>query len=311
MTLQGGVGIASAPGQYGLRSLFNLSVGDSDSYLSSTDSTIVNFTSIYYDSGQGANCTEPLGTARATECNIFWCVNTYQAEMSNNVFRELTSASHPMLLKATGNNWDSRAFFYNDNNTNFQVDGRAQGAMREFMLQEIFLDGNATLSEHYNKDYTSDLVSLLYNAAAPANINGPQHGRNTKGITDFIGILTRTMTTNVRSTLSGASSSFDGIAWEQLTFIHVRWAWLVLPLMLDLLAVLFLLSVVIQTVLTKTEIWKSSQMATIFRGMSLRDLMDFEDEDGLLDMDEIARTVNVKLQQSGGQGNSKRLVKVS
>jgi hypothetical protein len=83
------------------------------------------------------------------------------------------------------------------------------------MTEQVFLDGNVSFSEHMDPYYSSDILSLLYNAAAPVN-QYTDHAveRNTKGIAYFMEHLARTMTTNVRTTSFGSGPSFNGIAWK-------------------------------------------------------------------------------------------------
>ena len=325
VSLSNGLGLASAPVEYWIDTLCNLSIGSATSDLEGRSSSLVNFTSIYYDNGQAANCTQPGGTARATECNVYWCVNTYNSSVSSNKFTESILASRPMLKNVSGSSWDNLAFYYRNNDRTFRIADGVQPPITGFLTGQVFQDGNASLSnEHYNMAYSSDILSLLYNAASPdfsqtSSTPIVLHGRNTKGIAQFIDKLVRTMTTNVRTTSNGEYSGLsgtsgppvNGIVWEQLTYIHVRWAWLGLPLALDLLAICFLLCVIFQTFLTKTEPWKSSQMVTVFRGLSLRAMMDFDAPGGVAEMNEVARTVKVTLQESERLREGKTLVNVS
>lgn len=48
---------------------------------------------------------------------------------------------------------------------------------------------------------------------------------------------------------------------------YIRWAWLILPAVIELLAILLLLSTIRKTREHKFPIWKTSTIATMFRGI--------------------------------------------
>ena len=315
MTLPNGLGLALAPPALtAYRTVFNLSENTSANILpGGWSSSMADFASIYYENGQSANCTQPHGAAKATECKMYWCVNTYNSSVYKNTFEEFLVASKPMSTNLTGaGNWNQLGFYYKANDTTYVVADGVQASIQGYLEAAIFPNGTALLStSHYNMAYSSDIISRLFHAAAPTWLYDDHIGQYTQGIANLMDNIAQTMTTNVRTTSSGSGPSFDGIAWEELTYIHVRWAWLALPLALDLLAMVFLLGVIIQSIRTKTEPWKSSQLVTIFRGSSLRDLTDFGSPGGLVEMNNVAKTVKISLQESESMGGSKRLVEVS
>ena len=77
------------------------------------------------------------------------------------------------------------------------------------------------------------------------------------------------------------------------------------------LAIVFLLGVILQTLRTKTEVWKSWQVFMIFRGLNARNLMDVETKGRLVDMEYHAKRVYVKLKGSDLDREDKRLFNVA
>lgn len=68
--------------------------------------------------------------------------------------------------------------------------------------------------------------------------------------------------TNALRTQDGAQSM--GTAWQSVTFIQVRWAWLILPGVLVAAAGVLLLVTIVQTTRYNTVLWKTSLLAFLF-----------------------------------------------
>lgn len=90
-------------------------------------------------------------------------------------------------------------------------------------------------------------------------------------ITDTIAQLAETMTIVMRNTpdITNQLQMVQGTAWEQRTFVHVRWGWAVWPILLLALSLVFLISTVAKS--SKEEnvvrIWKNSIIAVLFNGL--------------------------------------------
>jgi len=90
-----------------------------------------------------------------------------------------------------------------------------------------------------------------------------------------------------------------GTAWKMETFIHVRWGWLILPILVVLMGVVFLLSAIIRT--RRLAVWKSSILAILFHGLGDHPKRPAQ---GLVEMDDAAKDIRVrlKLTREGGWG---------
>ena|SRR2546423_15085265 len=75
--------------------------------------------------------------------------------------------------------------------------------------------------------------------------------------------LVTTMGNHIR--LKGASYA-SGTTDAMVTFIHVRWLWLILPFSLEALTLVTLITTVILSAVRAVPIWKSSTLAPMFHG---------------------------------------------
>ena len=91
-----------------------------------------------------------------------------------------------------------------------------------------------------------------------------------------------------------------GTAWKLESYIHVRWAWLALPLSLCLFSLLFLGATIIKSSRQRANNWKSSSLAMLY-GLQVKG--EDEDESGFLsrkrEMERMAEGSLVKLMKDG------------
>ncbi|RDW82538.1 hypothetical protein BP6252_03650 [Coleophoma cylindrospora] len=79
--------------------------------------------------------------------------------------------------------------------------------------------------------------------------------------------LARSMTSNFMinsAVASNATTEYDGKAFTQDTFVSVRWKWMSMPILLVLLAVIWLAICVAQTHNSSVMAWKDSPLALLF-----------------------------------------------
>jgi hypothetical protein len=105
------------------------------------------------------------------------------------------------------------------------------------------------------------------------------------------------------------SKSVEGITWHNVTCVKIRWPWLAFPASLSLITLLLFLWTVIDVTRAKAPLWKSSPLATIFRGpttgieeKSAADSTrskEAGDPDSVNYMEDLAKKLIVKLDRSG------------
>jgi hypothetical protein len=76
-----------------------------------------------------------------------------------------------------------------------------------------------------------------------------------------------TSTTNmVRQSVN--TTAVAGTVWTTEVYIHVNWAWLVYPVALLLLAILFLVGTMVSSARGSRAVWKSSSLALLLHGLT-------------------------------------------
>ncbi|KAK8095832.1 hypothetical protein PG999_013854 [Apiospora kogelbergensis] len=94
-----------------------------------------------------------------------------------------------------------------------------------------------------------------------------------------------------------------GAAVSTESYIHVRWGFLVLPVLIVLGADLFLVGAIYQTQKTRTRPLKSSALAMLFHGLEDDTRARFGSTDSLQEKKRQARTVHVQLDESHDRGS--------
>ena len=94
-----------------------------------------------------------------------------------------------------------------------------------------------------------------------------------------------------------------GFMAETQIFVHVRWEWLILPVTLTLLSIVFVALTVVSSKMAKAAIWKGSVTALLYHGLGDR---DNDNEVALLQtvsaMEHAADKQRVRLRSSKGTG---------
>ena len=260
------------------------------------------------------------GHPNATECALYWCVNTYNASASGSNFNEEMTESWTNLTSSrTRYGQDTRIYLTPDHcyingskstsdsgNCDFGVDPLSQRALQNYLVNGSeyantsgFLSGsvslttgaayndhwlvdglaaNAIMSPYYYTDYTTEAVYELFDRCFASMAN--YMSKAIRKIADL-----------------GPGYSY-GTTNKYLTYFHVRWGWLAYPILVVILAFVFLVITMIKS--RHTEPWKSSVTALLFHGLT------DEDKNANLHLDdpEEMRTATenwiVRLQDEGG-----------
>lgn len=77
--------------------------------------------------------------------------------------------------------------------------------------------------------------------------------------------LTIAITNNLRSRTNGAEK-VEGVAWTNVVFIEIRWAWLSLPLALLMGSLILLCATIWKSRKSRLPAWKSSALAALLHG---------------------------------------------
>jgi hypothetical protein len=267
----------------------------------------------------------------AAECVLFWCVQTYNASVTQNIKSE-----------------EVISYFYNTTNN-------APNIFPGELISPTNASSNNTLADLnygqiiqliptnvpdsvYNADYPFTVDSLANFTVSAVfsdwlepsswdNISTIQSGSNLTGCLNYFisaaysepqtsesnettayvgGMMSKiasSMTDSIRisdgygGVQTGDFKAF-GTSWTSETYVHVRWEWLVFPAILACVALFFILAVMINTARSNTRIWKADPLALIFHGLDLSTQIETGEKETLSEMKEVARDLSVSLVQT-------------
>ncbi|KAJ5273232.1 hypothetical protein N7478_008357 [Penicillium angulare] len=248
---------------------------------------IVNFTAI---SAAGYGVPPQIS---ATECAIFFCVDTYEANVEGGKFSE--------------------------NRTTFSTSSNASSnVLEDFSLTPDTCYKNGTRIEYpeenpedctYNVNafsqlsMSNSLSPLLEGTGSLGMVNRPEwspkslkalygdYGNFTE-INAVFQSLATTLTINARSKI--CEEKVNGTPWTDQSFVQVRWKWMILPGVLVLFSVIFLVITIVHT--RDQYIWKSSPLALLFSQLLVDDPLPLKSNPTLRDMENTSRNMEVLLE---------------
>jgi hypothetical protein len=234
-----------------------------------------------YESSQAIN---------VTTCAIYPCIKTYDAYVTNgNLVTQVRSTwyddvgvnfslfsnlySSPLVLEPPANQVSNT-----NTNRKFLLDIVPVLGM-EALLQSSFT-GNSTYEATYTggQSHSSDAMAALF---------------QTSDLGQLMDTVAESLTNFIRNS---SSVPYVGTAWDTESYVHVRWIWLILPVALAPMSLVFLLYAIWMSSHRELKVWKSSSLASIFHGLE-RPVVDAGNVERESEMDELSRQIWVRLQQ--------------
>lgn len=135
------------------------------------------------------------------------------------------------------------------------------------------LTGQGSLFASYRPSWSSDTIEALY------SLNG-----NYTDINSVFNSLSSSPSLNARSQI--CSATVNGTAWTVVSYVHVRWPWLIFS------------GVLVITILhTRNQyIWKSSPLALLFSDLSIDEDTPLRRDPTLKGMEDTSRNMEVWLE---------------
>ncbi|CAI7591276.1 unnamed protein product [Penicillium palitans] len=274
----------STTGQYVMNSTY---LGNLVSLNTTGQANILNFTAIT-SSGYGV----PPAVS-ATECSLYFCVDTYHAAVNGGAFMErLTS------IEGTSNYSSSSLKDFEIVPDTCYLNGTQQesthspecafkvNAFSTLALSNSItplLKGTGSLFMSNRPSWSSDSIEALYGTYG-----------NYTDINLVFQSLASSLTFHARSEVCHASH--NGTAWSTVSYIHVRWLWMILPITLVFLSALFLIITIIHT--RRQYIWKSSPLALLFSNLDVEGPNPFRTDPTLKGIEQTSRKMEVQLETS-------------
>ena len=265
---------------------------------------MLQFPDVWMEENQGSFFNQ---MPQAAECALYFCVNTYNVSVTNGVTTsEILSTWH----NETGNPTTGSA-------------GIGIGAS-DGILQPPKSDLSLDISENSTfwipsgtiaamKEYLNVTFTGFVNVSGgevdasdgPVFVNDVMQALNlTQNITALMEGLATSMTSYLRNVGGNNETTAIGTTSKMETYVHVRWAWLGLPIGLLILSTIFLIITMITSKRRGFAIWKTSSLAMLFHGLD--GIQEHHAVESRGQMDDIAVHTRVKLRR--GEIGDLRLV---
>ncbi|RDW63240.1 DUF3176 domain-containing protein [Aspergillus mulundensis] len=250
---------------------------------------ILNFTAI---SSPGYGTTG----ISATECSLYFCVETYEAAVREGSFSEnRTSVSAASNITSYGTedfaitpdvcyvNGTRREKPYTNDTEDCVYD--VSWLSRLAMANSLYplLQGEGSLFVSNRPSWDTDTLEAVYGTQG-----------NLTDIASMFKSLASSLTLHARSKVCDETAI--GSTWTEQTFVHVRWPWLILPGALVLLSGVFLAITILHT--RNQYIWKSSPLALLFSDLTVDAPSPLKADPTLKGMEDTSRKMEVWLETS-------------
>jgi hypothetical protein len=198
------------------------------------------------------------GPHQAFDCVFYFCVKTYSGSVVQTKFTEsVKNIFYDPSLKALDDSREDmgRNITIPQGQLPLRTDltfgvGDAAGDLYTYMERQFVGAGNFWGEGRSRWD--NDIVRGIFS----------QGSANFPSTMDNVA----TAMTNAMRTISGDTA--NGVAMKNIAFIHVRWLWLLLPLVMIILASIFLALTVWQSYRWGIPRWRSSAIAVMDHGIS-------------------------------------------
>ncbi|OTB08529.1 hypothetical protein M426DRAFT_7841 [Hypoxylon sp. CI-4A] len=201
----------------------------------------------------------------SNECVLYFCVNEYQAKVHNGIFEEKVVATYTGDKNPVMGSNISITVPPSGNRTiplDIIVDSEAWRAISWHFSD--YWTGNVT-GQTGERSSSNDVLTALYDLGEDGSGSGKQKpGGENDTVAAVAASMTRYMRLNAQSSSGSTGENKDtraeGTAWTTETFVHVRWEWMILPVVLEGLALIFLSATIIQSKMSGIALWKSSTL---------------------------------------------------
>ncbi|GIK00947.1 hypothetical protein Aspvir_004977 [Aspergillus viridinutans] len=229
----------------------------------------------------------------AMECAFYFCVSTYQAIVRRGDLTEdsfpTTTISNYSTNDVTLNTVTSAQPCLNEGQCNYAISWLSILAMRNTLSPLV--SGFGTLPVSNRPYFTSDTLRALYGASG-----------NLTQINGTFTSIAAALTANARNRVCQGTVSGD--AWTNVSYIRIRWLWMLLPVVLVVLSILFFIITVIHT--RNQYIWKSSPLALLCADLqidgSVQPLKSGKIDPDQKRLDEMAKLSKVRM-EAGSWGS--------
>ncbi|ORY68649.1 uncharacterized protein BCR38DRAFT_135933 [Pseudomassariella vexata] len=253
----------------------------------------------------------------AQQCSLSSCLQTLETAVVNGVLSENMTGSvinnTVVDLTSLPQDADMGSYVTGSNNSTYLLGKEAMLSMRGWFYT-LFANGSAVrTSEDSNRTITDNTVVVNLTVGISSGVtlfdsdivtafywNYYEYAEQ-DGIAMLMSDMATSMTVAFRSFLGAAPVNGRAISVE--SYVHVRWGFAVLPIVVVVGTAVFLAAAMYRTHRTNTKPWKSSALAMLFHGLDEDMRVQFGSSGSLSDKKRQARGVKVQLDESD-DGNS-------
>ncbi|KAF2101111.1 hypothetical protein NA57DRAFT_36221 [Rhizodiscina lignyota] len=219
--------------------------------------------------------TRPL----AQECNLHWCVKKVQASVLNGEYNESVVAKYDNRTKMSSPEWHVKDM--DDGSPDYYIYDvpsiRPPGSNTTFgpssndtQFDEIIVFWSSPLQAFTTSKARNSTPTVRYEddpVGPPDLVQLPSNpwltGNNWTAQLDRIaGVMT-----NVMRSSSYGTEMVEGIALSPQTYVHIRWVWFSLPLVLLFSSLAFLVAAILHSRSGDVDVWKNSALAILMHGL--------------------------------------------
>ncbi|KAK0102987.1 hypothetical protein ONS96_005600 [Cadophora gregata f. sp. sojae] len=235
------------------------------------------------------------------ECALYVCVNTYNVSVTNGkanttVLSSWTSDTGTPTVGAALVGMDGTpdavldpSDEYSESNNTYRIPAGSLANLKTWLNVSMQGSMNTSFSKVDRTQWVNDDIQAL---------------NKTTDWSFLMNALAKAMTAHIRNSGNpDAVSEVEGVAYQNETYVHVQWVWLVLPAGLVATSTLFLCATMLKSKKKSALAWKSSSLALLFHGL---DGVGAGTGEGLKEMKAVARKTRVIL--SRGEDGEWRLV---
>ncbi len=208
---------------------------------------------------QGLNQT-PI----ATRCRLDYCVKKVSASYEGGALTEhVTSSTNLNFVDTT----EYDGWILEQRNRTFHVP--EDPVLRDYLLES--LQGRAYVKPDepdiaWGTIYMPTQSAVLSDDAIIASLQGvyKSFSESPHNISVLTARLASAMSNNIRTHKGNGTLQVIGTVWTTETHVQVRWLWLLYPIILQALSLIFLIWTMIRQSRSNIAIWKSSSLAALF-----------------------------------------------
>jgi len=255
----------------------------------------------------------------ALQCTLQVCVQTLESGVINGALSENVTATHlngtVVDMSRAGGDYNvyitpnASASAAPDGQNTTYVMGMGSLLGMQSWFSTIFANGSASRNPSYlNKTITEDtlIVNLTVGISSGETFFDTDvvtafywnYYEYASGLSMLMQDLATSMTVSLRS-FNGAVPA-AGTALRDETFVHVRWGFIALPVLVVILTALFLAAMMWRSRRSGAGLWKSSALAMLLHGVDEETRREFSGAENLQQEERVAKGVMVQLDNGEG-----------